>query len=514
MPQIDKVTFLSLVFGLTVLYIAQYLILSISHLYIFVSTFKLTIKRIIYTLFYNKITRRIIRTILFFPWIFDVDEYKNFIKVIKNIKTNYIQRKFLRKAELQILLFKNMLTLHGAINNVTTMRYLLKEIFMTFTKFCSRSSTRSICILAGDQSYNEKKPYIYIAKIGDEKRLKNYKLPKDVYGFKTEFPFWGKKTTIESVSDIINYPLIQNMEPVELTHTLPVYRRYYKKVGDMECISTPEFNFTSSHDLNFCENFFNIENDLFSAAKFGPAFLLQLIIIFLTLGCWALICIHSNDKYGEKWDQFRKNISEVDKKYTGYYKREPENPYEDQETPLLDIFTGNNIYHRYPRKFNRGVLFLIWIHIVVLIWYCDVGRHIPWPPFIIICGLMAGISWLLFMSWRSWYITDMPWEPKSIEYTMDKLPFVIGCLIVLFLLYTNISFDKFLFVNICILSKLYWMDEGDQNMLFYYPWDDNNVYFYRWFLFSVFILLPVFVFLFEDIIPAWSLGIVGYKIGY
>ncbi len=49
----------------TILYIFQYLLLSISHLYIFVSSFKLKIKRIIFNLFLN----RIISRQLLFPFI-------------------------------------------------------------------------------------------------------------------------------------------------------------------------------------------------------------------------------------------------------------------------------------------------------------------------------------------------------------------------------------------------------------------------------------------------------------
>lgn len=67
MPQIDQLTFNSIVFITTALYVLQYLLLSVSHMYKFISTLKLTTKRIIFIFFQNKISKKIIKTILFFP---------------------------------------------------------------------------------------------------------------------------------------------------------------------------------------------------------------------------------------------------------------------------------------------------------------------------------------------------------------------------------------------------------------------------------------------------------------
>ena len=46
MPQIDTVTFLTIAFWITTLYVLQYLLLNLSHLYIFFNTMKLKLKRI------------------------------------------------------------------------------------------------------------------------------------------------------------------------------------------------------------------------------------------------------------------------------------------------------------------------------------------------------------------------------------------------------------------------------------------------------------------------------------
>lgn len=73
MPQIDKVTFLSIIYWSTVLYIFQYLFLSVSHLYIFINTFKLRQSRVFYTILYRIKVRRIVRSLTSLPWIYDVN---------------------------------------------------------------------------------------------------------------------------------------------------------------------------------------------------------------------------------------------------------------------------------------------------------------------------------------------------------------------------------------------------------------------------------------------------------
>ncbi len=67
MPQVDKVTFLSIIYSVLVLYFIQYLLLSTSHLYIFISYFKLFGRRLIYNLMLNKVVRKQILSIMLFP---------------------------------------------------------------------------------------------------------------------------------------------------------------------------------------------------------------------------------------------------------------------------------------------------------------------------------------------------------------------------------------------------------------------------------------------------------------
>jgi ribosomal protein S14 len=69
--------------------------------------------------------------------------------MIKHAKSNFIQRKFIKKAETNILLFKTLLASRTTISHKTTLRYLLKEINLMFNRFSSRSRTRSVCILTG-----------------------------------------------------------------------------------------------------------------------------------------------------------------------------------------------------------------------------------------------------------------------------------------------------------------------------------------------------------------------------
>ena len=69
--------------------------------------------------------------------------------MIKHLHASYIQRHFIKKTELQILLLKNILTLNQFINNKVTSRYLLKELYLTFTHFASRSRMNSVCVLTG-----------------------------------------------------------------------------------------------------------------------------------------------------------------------------------------------------------------------------------------------------------------------------------------------------------------------------------------------------------------------------
>jgi ribosomal protein S14 len=69
--------------------------------------------------------------------------------MIKHLQTSYIQRQFIKKNELKILLLKNIMTLHHFINNSNILRYVVKEIYLTFKSVNSRSRMNSICVLTG-----------------------------------------------------------------------------------------------------------------------------------------------------------------------------------------------------------------------------------------------------------------------------------------------------------------------------------------------------------------------------
>lgn len=69
--------------------------------------------------------------------------------MIKHLQTSYIQRNFIKKNELQILLLKNIMPLHHFINNLLISRYILKEIYLTIKYLSSRSRMNSICVLTG-----------------------------------------------------------------------------------------------------------------------------------------------------------------------------------------------------------------------------------------------------------------------------------------------------------------------------------------------------------------------------
>ena len=77
MPQIDKVTILSVIFWLSILYVFQYLLLSISHLQLFINSSKVKIRRFLYVIYFNLIAKRQLKLILFFPWVFDTNSDEN-----------------------------------------------------------------------------------------------------------------------------------------------------------------------------------------------------------------------------------------------------------------------------------------------------------------------------------------------------------------------------------------------------------------------------------------------------
>ena len=69
--------------------------------------------------------------------------------MIKHLKITFLQRKFIKKNELNILLFKNLLLLRGFIVNEIILKYLIKELYLTFNRFASRSRATNVCLLTG-----------------------------------------------------------------------------------------------------------------------------------------------------------------------------------------------------------------------------------------------------------------------------------------------------------------------------------------------------------------------------
>lgn len=69
--------------------------------------------------------------------------------MIKHLQISYIQRHFIKEKELQILLLKNIKMLQQFINNSIVLRFILNEMYLTFTYLNSRSRMNSVCVLTG-----------------------------------------------------------------------------------------------------------------------------------------------------------------------------------------------------------------------------------------------------------------------------------------------------------------------------------------------------------------------------
>ena len=69
--------------------------------------------------------------------------------MIKHFKINRLQRKFVKKTESAILLFKNFISRSGFIKNETIYRYLLKDVLLHLNSFASRARTNSVRVLTG-----------------------------------------------------------------------------------------------------------------------------------------------------------------------------------------------------------------------------------------------------------------------------------------------------------------------------------------------------------------------------
>lgn len=69
MPQVDKATFLPIVFWTFVLYTGGYLLLNLSFLFRFFSSMKLTTKRAVAVQTSAVLTQKMTNNIMFFPWI-------------------------------------------------------------------------------------------------------------------------------------------------------------------------------------------------------------------------------------------------------------------------------------------------------------------------------------------------------------------------------------------------------------------------------------------------------------
>jgi ribosomal protein S14 len=69
--------------------------------------------------------------------------------LIKHLRINLIQRKFVYKHETNILLFRNLLNSFPLIKHPIVFKYLLNEIAFFNKTFVSRARTSGICILTG-----------------------------------------------------------------------------------------------------------------------------------------------------------------------------------------------------------------------------------------------------------------------------------------------------------------------------------------------------------------------------
>jgi ribosomal protein S14 len=69
--------------------------------------------------------------------------------MIKHLKSNLLQRKTFQLAEINILNFKVFLQSQIILPNTIIMRYLLKELFFTFSQISSPSRIRSVCVFTG-----------------------------------------------------------------------------------------------------------------------------------------------------------------------------------------------------------------------------------------------------------------------------------------------------------------------------------------------------------------------------
>jgi hypothetical protein len=69
MPQVDKATFLPIVFWTFILYVGGFLFLNNTYLYTFITAMKLSFKRTTQKFLSAVVARRFIATALLFPWI-------------------------------------------------------------------------------------------------------------------------------------------------------------------------------------------------------------------------------------------------------------------------------------------------------------------------------------------------------------------------------------------------------------------------------------------------------------
>jgi ribosomal protein S14 len=69
--------------------------------------------------------------------------------MIKHLRADKIQRGFVKKTELNILLFKTLLTLHNPMLDRISLRYLYKDLYMLINRFASRARTNGVCVLTG-----------------------------------------------------------------------------------------------------------------------------------------------------------------------------------------------------------------------------------------------------------------------------------------------------------------------------------------------------------------------------
>jgi hypothetical protein len=69
MPQVDKATFLPIVFWTFVIYVGGFLFLSSTYLYTFITAMKLSFTRTTQKFLSALVARRFLSTALLFPWI-------------------------------------------------------------------------------------------------------------------------------------------------------------------------------------------------------------------------------------------------------------------------------------------------------------------------------------------------------------------------------------------------------------------------------------------------------------